>query len=124
MAWLPDGQALACVRDGAIEVVPVESGQARAIYTPAPASADPRAIGVDVSDDGRTIYFKSHDEEGRAMLWSVAASGGRPRLLVQFMDPSHPSIRSDFAAGAGQFFFTLEDRQADIVIADVVRRSR
>jgi Tol biopolymer transport system component len=124
MAWLPDGQALACVRDGGIEVVSVESGEARAVYTPAPASADPRAIGVDVSDDGRTIYFKSHDEEGRAMLWSVAASGGRPRLLVQFMDPSHPSIRADFAAGAGQFFFTLEDRQADIVIADVVRRSR
>jgi hypothetical protein len=33
-----------------------------------------------------------------------------------------PSIRPDFAVGAGQFFYTFEDRQADIWVADVTRR--
>ena len=76
-----------------------------------------------VADDGRTVYFKSHDADGRASFWSVPTAGGRPRLLVRFDDLSRVSIRADFAAGAGQLFFTLEDRQADIWMADISRRS-
>jgi hypothetical protein len=89
---------------------------------PAPGSEDPPVTGTAVSDDGRTIYFKSHDASGRASFWSIPISGGRPRLLVRFTDLSRPSIRADFAVGAGQFFFTLEDRQADILVAEVARR--
>ena len=78
--------------------------------------------GVVAAEDGRTLYFKSHDAEGRASFWSVPTAGGRPRLLVRFNDPSRVSIRADFAAGAGQLFFTFEDRQADIWMADISRR--
>jgi len=39
---------------------------------------------------------------------------------VRFTDPLRESVRRDFAAGAGHFFFTLEDRQADIWIAEVL----
>jgi hypothetical protein len=48
-------------------------------------------------------------------------AGGRPQLLVRFTDLSRPSIRPDFAAGAGRLFFTLEDRQADIWVAEIAR---
>ena len=122
--WLPDGRALACVRTGSLEIVPVEPGEPRVVYTAAPGSADPRPAGIAVSEDGGTIYFKSHDADGRAMLWSIATTGGQSRLLVRFDGLSRPSIRSDFAAGAGQFFFTLEDRQTDIALAEVERPAR
>ena len=94
---------------------------ARVVYVPT-APSDPRVRSVAVSDDGRMLFFKSKDEEGRSAIWSVQANGGRPQLLVRFNDLSRPSDRPDFAAGAGRLFFTLEDRQADIWVAELVRR--
>jgi hypothetical protein len=41
---------------------------------------------------------------------------------VRFLDPNKQSIRADFAVAAGRFYFTIEDRQADIWIADVGKR--
>jgi len=116
--WLPDGHALAFGRGSALEVIPTDGGSPRVVYAPAPGSADPPVEGVAVSDDGRTLYFKSHDSEGRASIWRVPVEGGRPQLLVRFTDVRESS-RFDFAAGAGRFFFTLEDRQSDIWIAEI-----
>ena len=121
-AWLPDGLAVAIPRNGGIELIAADGGPARVVYAPAPASTHPEVKGVAVSEDGRTLYFKSHDSEGRASIWGVPTAGGGPRLLVRFSDPSRVSIRADFAAGAGRFFFTLEDRQADIWMAEITRR--
>ena len=67
------------------------------------------------------FYFKSHDAEGRASLWSVTA-GGRPRLLVRFPDLNRPSNRPDFAADGKRFYFTLEDRESDVFVAEVMGR--
>jgi Tol biopolymer transport system component len=120
-AWLPDGLSIAIPRNGGLEIVTTDGGAARVVYAPA-ASADPEVESVAAAEDGRTLYFKSHDAEGRASIWAVPAAGGRPRLLVRFNDPSRVSIRADFAAGAGRFFFTLEDRQADIWMAEITRR--
>jgi Tol biopolymer transport system component len=121
-SWLPDGHFLAYARSGALEIISADSGSARVAYAPSPGSDNPRVESVVVSDDGGTAYFKSHDAEGRASIWAVSVAGGRPRLLVRFNDLSRVSIRADFAAGAGQLFFTLEDRQADILMADITRR--
>jgi hypothetical protein len=41
---------------------------------------------------------------------------------VRFDDLSRPSTRPDFAAGAGWFFFTLEERRSDIWVAEVARK--
>ena len=120
LSWSPDGRFLAYARYGAVEVIPPDSGSPRVIYAPARGTADPVVESATVSDDARTLYFKSHDAEGRASLWGIPLSGGRPRLLVRFED--HPSIRADFTAGAGRFFFTIEDRQGDVWVAEVARR--
>jgi hypothetical protein len=90
------------------------------VYEPRPGSDEPRAErNVIPSEDGRSIYFKSHSSDGSAAIWSVSTSGGKPRLLVYFDDPDHPSIRSDFGAGAGRFFFTLEDRQSVVWVVEL-----
>jgi len=99
-----------------------DSGSHRTAYRTAENTADPRAEEVHWSADGSALYFKSHDAQGRASIWSVPVSGGNPRLLVRFDDPSRTSNRTDFATDGTWFYFTLEDRQSDIWVADVRRR--
>ena len=120
-SWLTNEQLLAATATGAIELIAATGGPARVVYAPT-RPGDPNAENVLVAADGRTAYFKSHDADGRASFWAMPIAGGQPRLLVRFEDLSRVSIRPDFAVGAGKFFFTLEDRQADIWIADISRR--
>jgi Tol biopolymer transport system component len=121
VAWV-DSDEVAFTSGRGVAIVPAAGGTARVVYAPARGSADPPVAKVAASADGRTLYFKSHDGAGRATVWSVPVTGGRPRLLVRFNDPARASIRPDFAVGAGRIFFTLEDRQADIWVAEVTRR--
>ena len=118
----PNGDQLVFATLRGIELIAPESGSPRVLYEQTPGSSDPFALSVVASADGRTLYFKSMDTDGRASIWSVPGDGGRPRLRVRFNDLSRPSIRPDFAMGAGRLFFTLEDRQADIWVAEVSKR--
>jgi Tol biopolymer transport system component len=120
--WSPDGGAIAFVSpaDGRIGVVPADSGSQRDVYVP--GSGGPRAELAVFATNGRELYFKSHDARGYASFWSLPAAGGRPRLLVLFDDPTRPSNRFDFASDGKRFYFTIEDRQSDIWVADVARR--
>ena len=89
------------------------------LYAWAPGKA--RAAWIAVSDDETSVYFKSHDAEGRASFWSQPLSGGTPRLLVTLDDLSRPSRRFDFTAGGGRLFFTIEERRSNIWLATVGR---
>ncbi|MDH3687831.1 MAG: hypothetical protein OEP95_16485, partial [Myxococcales bacterium] len=111
---------LACTFGEAIVVVSLESRDTRVVYEPT-APDDPRVISARVADDGRVIYFKSIDEAGRASLWSLPIEGGRPTLLVHFADEERPSIRTAFEVGAGRFFFTIDERESEIWVADFVQ---
>jgi Tol biopolymer transport system component len=125
-AWSSDGLSLAFVeaetdrRTGAVMVVPVEGGSARRVYDPSPTA--PPAELVEWSPDGRTLYYKAHDAQGRASFWAVNAAGGRPRLLVRFNDLNRPSSRRDFAVDASRLFFAIEDRQSDVFVAEMISR--
>jgi serine/threonine protein kinase len=72
------------------------------------------------SPDSRNLFFKIHDARGRAAFWSVSAQGERPRLLVRFDDPAFQSARKDFATDGKRLYFTVEDRQSDVFVADLV----
>jgi serine/threonine-protein kinase len=120
--WSPDGRTIAFVSpdDGRVGIVSLESGEQRDIYVPSPG--DPVAELALYSADGRELYFKSHDEQGRASFWSMPAMGGRPRLLLRFEDPSRASNRFEFASDGRRFYFTVEDRQSDVWLAEVASR--
>ena len=74
------------------------------------------------SADGKTVYFKSHDARGNASIWAIPSVGGAPRLLVHFDDPNHPTYRPEVTVGGGRIYFTIEDRQSDVYVMEVVRR--
>jgi Tol biopolymer transport system component len=116
--WIDD-RTVVYPRGRSVEAVDVTTRATRVLYT-ASGADDPVASGVVPSHDGGVLYIKSHDHQQQASFWSLPIAGGRPTLLVRFTDPLRESTRRDFAVGAGQFFFTLEDRQADIWVAEVL----
>jgi len=120
--WSPDGRTIAFVSpaDGRIGVVPADSGASRDLYVP--GDGEPLAELAVFAAGGRELYFKSHDARGRASFWSIPAAGGRPRLLVRFDDPARSSNRFDFASDGERLYFTVEDRQSDVWVAEVARR--
>ncbi|HEV8362659.1 MAG TPA: protein kinase [Gemmatimonadaceae bacterium] len=123
-SWSPDGRLVlgSTLRTKAVATIPAEGGELRTLYMPRPSSSDPLVERVEWSPDGRRVFFKSLDSMGRASLWVVPASGGRPRLLVRFDDPTRPSSRPDFATDGRRFYFTIEDRQSDIWVAEIAKR--
>ena len=101
-------------------ILPAGGGSGRLLFES--TAAAPPADQVVWGRDGRTIYYKAHDLQGRASLWAVSAAGGRPRQLVRFDDPERQSTRRDFATDGTRLFFTIDDRQSDIFVAELIER--
>jgi TolB protein len=123
-AWSPDGGTIAYTggpaESGPVMVVSASGGAARRLF--APELGTPPAGRVVWAPDGRTVYYKAHDAEGRASLWQVPATGGQPRLLVSFPDPERQSSRAAFTTDGRLFYFAIEDRQSDVWVAELLRR--
>ena len=62
------------------------------------------------SSDGKTIYFRAADGRRFWSIFSVASTGGSPRMLVRFEDFS----RFELATDDKDFFFTIPERECDI----------
>ena len=123
-SWSPDGRLVAFngeLAGGSLYVVPADTGAPRVVVD-ASQPGHPLASRPEWSEDGRTIYFKSHDARGEASIWAVPASGGTPRLLVRFGDPTRPSDRPEWTLRRGALYFSIEDRESDIWVMDVVPR--
>jgi len=116
--WSPDGRWIAYstyLYGGSLAIIHPDSG-ARHIVVDS-------ASGVTAGEpwwsrDGRTLYFKNHDERGNAQFWSVPVTGGRPTLLVRFDDPLRPSNRTQWALGPGRMYFTIEEQQSEVWVMD------
>jgi serine/threonine protein kinase/Tol biopolymer transport system component len=122
VSWSPDGRFLAYALRGTVEVLPIDSRVPWTVYAPATPGVDPAARSVQVGPEGRTLYFKSHDDRGRASFWSIPATGGKPRLLITLDDPARPSSRSEFAVDRQRLYFAIEDRRSNIWVTDVTER--
>jgi eukaryotic-like serine/threonine-protein kinase len=113
----PDGRLVAFGSNGMVWVMTVSGDSAR-MLVPRTDSAGPRAAYVGWSDDSHTLFYLAPDP-GDATIWSVPASGGAPRLLVRFDDPSRPWHRFGFLVRHGRFYFTIGDRQSDVWAAEM-----
>jgi eukaryotic-like serine/threonine-protein kinase len=124
--WSPDGGWVAYetstsdMSSGPVMVIPAAGGVPRRLFEPGPTL--PEAEKALWSPDGRTVYYKAHDAEGRTSFWAVSATGGAPRLLVRFPNPDRQSSRGDFAVDGRRLYFAIEDRQSDVFVAEMVSR--
>ena len=117
--WAPDGRSLVSAWTDGIWLIPAAGGPARrAIELPELVSG-PQPANAYWSPDGGTIYFKGTDRQGRASIWALSATSGRPRLVVRFDDPGKPSYRPQGATDGRRFYFAINDRQSDIYLAEL-----
>jgi Tol biopolymer transport system component len=113
----PDSRLVAFANAGAVSVARSDGDSVRTLVPRAEGSA-PRAVYVDWSEDGRTIYYLAVDPAERATIWSAPVGGGAPKLLVRFDDPTREWHRFGFKTRQGRFYFTVGDRQSDVWMAE------
>ena len=123
--WSPDGNYLSYMtadypgQAGSAMILELETGSTRKLFQRGVLT--PPLGGVTRwSLDGKRIFYKAHDDEGRTSFWSVSAHGGAPQLLVRFPNADRQSNRGDFAVDATRFYFAIEDRQSDVFVAEMI----
>jgi hypothetical protein len=100
-------------------VLSLEPGPARTVYTK-PRGGAPLERPV-WSTDGKTIYFKTHDPQGRAAISAIPSNGGAARVVLSLTDLTRPSYRQEFALDAHRFYFPIQDRQSNVWVAELRR---
>jgi Tol biopolymer transport system component len=120
----PDGRFIALAATGSVLVTNLSGDAPRVLVAPGDSSAEPRAAYLDWSPDSRTIYYLAVDPKDQASIWAVSVTGGTPRLMVRFDDPTREWHRFAFAARDGRFYFTVGDRQSDVWAVEVADGAR
>jgi serine/threonine-protein kinase len=117
--WSPDGRTLVSAWTDGVWLIPAAGGVSRRVAPPLETVSDREPAWAYWSRDGRTIYCKSRDRAGRSWIWGVAVTGGRLHTLVRFDDPAKPSYYTSWTSDGRRFYFTINDRQSDIGIAEL-----
>ncbi len=126
--WSPDGQWRSNSRRAnaglssnidSVWLYPADSDAGKLLYA-RHAPSDPRAAEVHWGSDGRTLYFRSRDQNGPALFWSLSVVGGAPRLIARLDDLSHQSYRNDFTTDGKRIYFAINDRQSDISVVELI----
>jgi Tol biopolymer transport system component len=118
--WSPDGRAVAFTNKRALWLTTPEGGTPRVLVAAADSAGYAVPEVLQWNTDGRMIFYKAFDAEGRSSIWSVAAAGGVPKLLVRFDDPTRPSSRPEFATDGRRLYFSLGQRQSDVWTVELV----
>jgi serine/threonine protein kinase/Tol biopolymer transport system component len=123
--WSPDGRWILMARWDStpgweLAAVPPGGGAGRTLLTFRDPSRDVRPISGAWSADSRLVYYQAFDPRDRSFgFWVVPVSGGTPRLVVRFDDPTRPWHRQGFRVAGGRFYFTLGDMQSDVWLTEV-----
>jgi Tol biopolymer transport system component len=114
VAWSSAGDWIAYTRRGAVWVVSPDGTEERGLVDSTAGAV--AGTAPKWSLDGRTLYYAAQNVSG-AGLWAVPATGGQPRLVVQFTDPGHQPTHWEFAVGKTAYFVELGTRESDIWVA-------
>jgi serine/threonine-protein kinase len=116
--WSPSNREIAYLWDGLL-VIPAAGGESQILVPGSVAYSGPQYCAWD--PDGRTLYYLEPGESGWG-IWSVPATGGTPRMLVDFDDPTRQHARYGFATDGERFYFTLGSHESDVWVMDLERR--
>jgi Tol biopolymer transport system component/DNA-binding SARP family transcriptional activator len=112
--WSPDGHAIVYVRSTGLWLISPEGGAPRLLIDTRDPTAPMKPLLAQWGPDGRTVYYKALEGDGRTSFWSIPIEGGTPRLLARFDDPERSSPRAEFATDGRRLYFTVAERESDI----------
>jgi Tol biopolymer transport system component/DNA-binding SARP family transcriptional activator len=118
--WSPDGRTIAFINQRGVWLTTPEGAPPRLLVAAGDSAQYPVPELLQWAPDGEAIFYKAFDVEGRSSIWSIAAKGGAPKLLLRFDDPARPSSRPEFAIDGKRLYFTLGQRQSDVWTVDLV----
>jgi hypothetical protein len=116
--WSPDGKSLyfgTRVQVGSVAIMPADAGPEHVLVDSSVAGG--RSVEY-VLSSASDILYETRDG-GNASIWSIPATGGTPKLMVQFDPVLHPSVRSWLSVRKGILVFPSEDRESDIWVMEV-----
>ena len=133
--WAPEGREIAYTRPDGIWAIASDGTGAPRHVLRADSVTGPIYDVVQWAPDGRTLYYKAFDRDGRSTIGAVstagclpgagthpgstrptrpAVSGCAPRELVRFDDPQRQSTRPEFATDGHHFYFTISEQKSDV----------
>jgi Tol biopolymer transport system component len=116
--WSPDGRSIAFYGTGGVRLLTPGAGPSRVLV----AGTFDASFYLGWSEDGRTVFYEATDAEQRRAIWAAPVSGGGPRELIRFDDPSKQATRFTLDVNGGWIYLTLGDRQADISVVELLAR--
>jgi hypothetical protein len=119
----PDGRARIAWSPDSIVERSVDDGSTTLLWARRSAS-DPTLRsqrGVLRAPDGARIFFQGivGTTSPRFGIWEVSMGRGTAREAVRFDDPDRLPLWGGFATNGTHLYFTLDERQSDVWIADL-----
>ena len=121
--WSPNGTEVVYLvgeRVGSVWILSLESRERRLLVQAEQGSPLPRIARW--SRDGNTVYYLASMGGESHSIWSVPASGGRPRLVVRLDDPAGRVAFPGFTLDGEHFYFTLQEFEANVWVMELLTR--
>jgi eukaryotic-like serine/threonine-protein kinase len=117
--WSPDGTHLAGTVGDALCLIDVRTGRVTPIEPP--LSGGSWLYQAIWAADGRSLYYRGREPDGRLTLLEVPLDGRPPFPLVRQRDPSRAGPRNDWTTNGRQFYFTVSQYEGDISVVELKR---
>jgi Tol biopolymer transport system component len=120
--WSPDGSSLTYEDwSDSAGIGLLRLGGTPRLLVPAGVDGLLRTFRPGWTRDGSHIYFRGQSTGGAEGVYEVASSGGTPRLVVAFDDPSRPVFTGGpVTSGDGMFYFAVGEIESDIYVMDLL----